>query len=412
MTQPDLRALAQQGNPQAIALWLNQTLQPRGVTAKVLTRASLLKILLIADRPLEQQAFVELVKQQIRELDLPHLQQIKVYCQLAGNDRPTWIAEFSPIPSESQSRALVPVSASVEEPRLPPKNLSFTVLFPYREVLRPERYQSAIVRLLLFLGLVPLMINLLAKQVSLAQTAWLTAIYYAIVWGLVFYHLIKPSRVSWGYAIGCVLFTVFISIPGLLLVQRIPPFSLLYGVTEQGLPGRLIGFVLGVGILEEACKAIPLLLPLLHARRLPEPPTIAFYGAMSGLGFAVAESGAYAVQYAIGLTRGQIDLGMYLATHSIRFGSLPLFHAVLTGIVGYFIGLSARYPSRRAALLLLGLTIAAVLHGLYNAVSGGLPGLGVVGFSILLFVAYLDRSSQIMQYLEQIEQARSQRHSL
>lgn len=420
MTQSDLRALAQQGNPQAIALWLNPTLQPHGVTAKVMIRADLLKVLLVADRPFDQEAFVELLQQQIRELKLPNIECIKVYCQRSEDDRfavssrenrPVSIAEFSLTPASSPSKALVPVSVRAEKSRLQRRRILWAMLFPYRDMLRPELYQSAIVRLLLFLGLLPLVVNLLAAQVSLAQTGWLTGIYYAIVWGWLLHRLIQPGQVAWGRAIGCALFTVFISIPLLLFVQRVPPFSLLYGVTGQGLPGRLIGFVLGVGVLEEICKAIPVLLVLLRSRRQNHPRSIAFYGAMSGLGFAVAESGAYTVQYAIGLTRGQIDLGMYLATHTIRFVSLPLFHAVLTAIVGYFIGLSVRYPRRRVMLLLIGITIAALLHGLYNAFSGGIIGLGVVAFSFLLLIAYLDRSSRIMQFLDETEQTRSTRSS-
>ncbi|WP_088891017.1 PrsW family intramembrane metalloprotease [Leptolyngbya ohadii] len=293
------------------------------------------------------------------------------------------------------------------------RKISLTALFPYQKIFRPELYRSAIVRLLLFLGLVPLAINLLAAQVPLSHVAWLTGIYCAIVWALLLYHLIQPTRVSWKRTIAGVLFTVFISIPVLLMVQRLPPFNLLYGAVGQGLSGRLVGFVLGVGVLEEICKAIPVLLMIavrpknLRPRnrrspdsspnlQLPDPRTAAFYGAMCGLGFAVAESGAYSVQYAIALMRGQLDLGLYLAANTIRFVSLPLFHAVLTGIVGYFIGLSLEYPgeySGRRLLLGVGLAIVAVLHGLYNAFSGGLSGLAIIGFSLALFIAYLDADS-------------------
>jgi RsiW-degrading membrane proteinase PrsW (M82 family) len=424
MTQPDLRTIAQQGNLNAIALWLNRTLHPRGVTVKVRIKAGVLKILLTAHRPLEQQAYVQLLQQQIRELDLPHLDRLKIYCQHSEQNRPTWVAEVFLASEQAESKALVPASLN-EEVELAPVEISrperaeasrprqkfpLAVLLPYRDVFRPGLYRSAIGRRLLFLALVPLLINLLTEQVSLAQTAWFTGIYYAIVWSLLLYHLIKPTQVSWIHAIGCVLFTVFISIPLLLLVQRVPPFNALYQATGQPLPSRLIGFVLGVGVLEEVCKAIPLFSLMRRDRKRNDLHTVAFYGAMSGLGFAVAESGAYSVQYAIGLTRGQIDLGMYLAANTIRFVSLPLFHAVLTGIVGFFIGLAIHSPGRRFALLIMGLAIAAVLHGLYNAVSGGFPGLCIIGFSIALFIAYLDRSPQMVQHLED-EQAHSQKNS-
>ena len=125
---------------------------------------------------------------------------------------------------------------------------------------------------------------------------------------------------------------------------------------------------------------------------------------MSGLGFAIAEGVAYSFRYASGLSRGQLDLGSYVAANTIRFVSLPLFHAILAGIVGYFIGLTIINPSRRSALCFVGVLIAAILHGLYNTFAGGLPGLVIVGFAILLFVAYLRRSQQIVTEMHRAEQ--------
>lgn len=426
--------------------------------------------------PLEPQEWVALLQPRIRELNLPNLQAIRVYYQTPEGDRPSWRVDLDPLtvmpiqpgtlsenplknpsgsPSGNSSRikrtAPTPTAAEPAEsivdldiacsPDLPDdlssslaagtalfpladredthslirRKISLTALFPYQKVLRPALYRSAIVRLLLFLALVPLTINLLAAQVLLSHVAWLTGIYYAIVWALLLYHLIQPTRVSWKRTIAGVLFTVFISIPVLLMVQRLPPFNLLYGAVGQGLAGRLVGFVLGVGVLEEICKAIPVLLMVVvrpknlskrsHSPNsspnpsLPDPRTAAFYGAMCGLGFAVAESGAYSVQYAIALMRGQLDLGLYLAANTIRFVSLPLFHAVLTGIVGYFIGLAlgypAAYPGRRFLLLGAGLAIVAVLHGLYNAFSGGFSGIAIIGFSIALLIAYLDSDTSL-----------------
>jgi hypothetical protein len=79
---------------------------------------------------------------------------------------------------------------------------------------------------------------------------------------------------------------------------------------------------------------------LISYKKLRDPLSTAFYGSMSGLGFAIAEGVAYSFRYASGLSRGQLDLGSYVAANTIRFVSLPLFHAILAGIVGYFIGLT------------------------------------------------------------------------
>jgi RsiW-degrading membrane proteinase PrsW (M82 family) len=158
-----------------------------------------------------------------------------------------------------------------------------------------------------------------------------------------------------------------------------------------------------VGVLEEICKALPVYLFLLRPRKLNEPLTGAFYGAMSGLGFAIAEGGSYSILYAFNLARGQSGFGSYILANTIRFVSLPLFHAILAGIVGYFLGLAAINRSRQLPIMFIGVALAAVLHGSYNTFSNGVLGLVIIGFTILLFVAYLRRSQQMVEEMQQAE---------
>ncbi|NJO42321.1 MAG: PrsW family intramembrane metalloprotease [Cyanobacteria bacterium CRU_2_1] len=427
MAQPDFLKLVQQGDPAAIALLLNQTLQPRGVMAKVVIKDDCLKVLLTAGRPLEQRAFVQLVQKQIGELSIQSITMVRVYSRQIGEQAPNWSQDFVPTPQsqklqslstqnahpesgaivKSQTGAIVKYTASESKDFWSTlRTFQFDSVFPYREVLSRELYRSNTVRLLLFLGLFPLMINFFAEQASVAQIAWLIGIYYASIWGVVLYNLIQPMQFSWGNTLKCVLFTTFIGIPTLLFFQRIPPFNTLYNALNGGLMAQLAGFVLGVGVLEELCKALPVYLLLLRRGRLSDPHTSAFYGAMSGLGFAIAEGGAYSLRYAFGLSRGEIGLGSYVAANTIRFVSLPLFHAILAGIVGYFIGLAAINPSRKGAILFIGVAIAALLHGFYNTFANSIGGLFIIGFSILLFVTYLRRSKQLVEEMRQAERDR------
>ena len=431
--QPDLRKLAQQGDPAAIARLLNADLQPQGVTAKLLLREQRLKILLSAERPLEQDAYVQVIRRQIDRLAVGTIATVKIYSQQTGTEFPDWTFELTPASyiapaaSEPVSTAAAAMAATVasnvaatvaaksttaivkvrtESQDFLAKLRTFQLdsIFPYRDVLSRGLYRSNTVRLLLFLGLFPLVINLIAERVSLEQTAWLLGIYYASIWGVVLYNLIKPVQFSWQLTLICVLFTTVIGIPMLLILQQVPPFRSLYHAIEGGLLFRLVGFVLGVGVLEELCKALPVYL-LVSYKKLHDPLSTAFYGAMSGLGFAIAEGVAYSFRYASGLSKGQLDLGSYVAANTIRFVSLPLFHAILAGIVGYFIGLTIINPSRRSALCFVGVLIAAILHGLYNTFAGGLPGLVIVAFAILLFVAYLRRSQQIVTEMHRAERS-------
>jgi protease PrsW len=432
MVQSDLVKLAQQGDLGAIAQVLNRHLQPRGITAKILLRDQCLKILLSSSRPLSQPAFVQFIQKQITSLRIPSVKLVRVYSQQIGEANPTWSQEFilpaieniqaevfqAEKPSQSVALVLVPkeknlgVTLAVSAKQHVKggsargweqlRQLQWAAFFPYREVFNPELYQSPNIRLLLFFVLFPLVVNLVSEKATLTQTTWLLGIYYASILGVVLHHLIQPPHFSWSNTLKCLLFTAFIGIPILLVFQRIPPFSELYEASKLGFVQRLLGSIFGVGLLEEACKALPVYL-MLRQQKLSDPHSAAFYGAMSGLGFAIAEGAAYSIRYAFGLTAGNLGFGSYVAANTIRFVSLPLFHAVLAGIVGYFIGLAAVNPSRKGIILTLGIAIAATLHGIYNTFAGGIPGPLIIGFSILLFFTYLRRNSQMVEEMEQAE---------
>jgi protease PrsW len=430
MVQADLVKLAQQGDLGAIAQVLNRHLKPRGITAKLLLRDQCLKILLSSSRPLSQPAFVQFIQKQVASLRIPSIKLVRVYSQQIGEATPTWSQEFIlpaiekphpelqgeklPLEKTNPSVALVLVPKARTFGAIaqfqPARGLwqqlrqfQWAAFLPYQDVFKPELYQSPNIRLLLFFVLFPLVVNLVSEKATLTQTTWLLGIYYASILGVVLHHLIQPPQFSWGDTLKCLLFTAFIGIPILLVFQRIPPFTELYEASKLGFVHRLLGSIFGVGLLEEVCKALPVYFLLLRQQKLINPHSAAFYGAMSGLGFAIAEGAAYSIRYAFGLTAGNLGFGSYVAANTIRFVSLPLFHAILAGIVGYFMGLAAINRSRQGIILALGIAIAATLHGIYNTFAGGIPGPLIIGFSILLFFTYLRRNPQMVEEMEQAE---------
>lgn len=323
-------------------------------------------------------------------------------------------------PSEGGNPQQNPEDATLEQRiaprgRLPgrppaPRPFRFEMIVPYDKALSPELYQHNTVKALLFFGLFPLVVAYLLAASAIApgleEAAWLLGIYYASIWGVVLHNLIKPPELSWGKIATCIFFTVLVGIPLLLIAQKLPPFSLFYGAVDRGrLIPSLLGFIAGVGLLEETCKALPVYLFLLRKGRLHDPLSGAFYGAMSGLGFAMSEGVLYSVRYAIGLLQRQSGFGDYLLANTIRFVSLPLFHAIWAGIAGYFLGLAAINPTRERTIICIGIAIAAVLHGLYNTFAGGLIGIGIMAFSILLFVTYLRESRQMVEEMQQAEES-------
>jgi protease PrsW len=287
------------------------------------------------------------------------------------------------------------------------RTFRFSAVVPYREALSRELYSDNTVRLLLFFGLFPLAVSLFVRRADLESATWILGVYYAFIWGLVLKDLIRPLQFSWGNTLKCVLFTTFLGIPLLLFVQQIPPFNLLYAaaINQMGLLPRLVGFIFGVGVLEEVCKALSVYIFLVRGRQI-DPLTSAFYGSMSGLGFAIAEAVSYSVRYALGLAAAGLtseSFSSYIILNTVRFVSLPLIHAIWAGIVGYFLGLASINPARQTSIIFIGVAVAAVLHGLYDSFAGSLLGLAVLAFSILLFVAYLRRSKQMISELQQAE---------
>ncbi len=289
--------------------------------------------------------------------------------------------------------------------------------FPLEEVFSPALYKRGAARFLLFFGLFPLAVSwcagLLGLGTGLRDTAWLLGIYYACIWGVVLYALIKPVSFSWGKTLTCIVFTIVFGIPLGLLLQLLPPFNLLYAGIGRGAVPTVVGFVLGVGVLEEFIKALPVYLFLTRPGKVRDPLSASFYGAMSGLGFAISEGVNYSMQYAIGLGQEMTysllrmdqeilgsSIGAFLLISTIRFVCLPLFHAIWAGIFGYFLGLGVLNRSQQTTIIAIGWAIVAVLHGLYNALSENFLSLLVMAFSILLFLTYLRSSQKRLQMNE------------
>jgi RsiW-degrading membrane proteinase PrsW (M82 family) len=85
------------------------------------------------------------------------------------------------------------------------------------------------------------------------------------------------------------LFTMVVGISLVLVLQQLPFISSLYSATTSAsIAGKLFGFVLGVGIVEEATKALPIWWLYLHKRNPDSLNTIVFLGCVSGFAFGIA----------------------------------------------------------------------------------------------------------------------------
>lgn len=400
MIDPGVLQLAKKGEPKAIASLMNRSLQPKGITVEAIHQDGCLEIWLKSERVLAQQALVTFIRKGMISLEVESLTKIKVYAVQMEENNPDWTEEIHLVEPKSITQATKP--ALYQRQFLSTLGtFSFASVFPYQDALSPGVYKSNNVKILLFFALFPLAVSPIVKTGSLGLTAWLLGIYYCSIWAVFLYNVLKPSYFSWSDTLKCSLFTMFIGIPLLLIFQTVPLFKILYTATEQpDIVPQILGFVLGVGVLEESCKALPIYLFLVYPGKLKDPLTAAFYGAMSGLGFAISEGVNYSYLYAHALTTGESDLSFYLLSNTIRLVTLPLNHAIWAGITGYFLGLAAINQSRQGSIIFIGIAICSVLHGCYDTFATNILCLGIVAFSILLFVAYLRRSKQMVDEMQ------------
>ena len=233
---------------------------------------------------------------------------------------------------------------------------------------------------------------------------------------------------------------MMVGIPVLFIWQELPIIRHIYsGTGNDAFLVRMFAFILGVGICEEVCKALPLIFFGRSKPALLTPHNAIYLGIMSGLGFALAE----VVQYSISYWQNSAQVSAMLVTecldqsrnlygsinaqsfadklHSampflveyygktiiaqiVRFMSLPLLHAAWAGVVGYFIGLSLLKKKAQWVFIAVGVGLMAILHGLYDVFSNNLIGFGLALFSILILMSYLFEEETITAKVSLAEQ--------
>lgn len=157
---------------------------------------------------------------------------------------------------------------------------------------------------------------------------------------------------------------------------------------QNGFILSFLGFTVGVGLLEELCKLLPV------AWHYRQGGTLGWRGAclwglVSGAGFAVAEGIIYASRYYNGASTADIYI--------VRFVSCVAMHAAWAGAAAILTSRRRDYikgpMSLRDWLRALApvLAVPMVLHGLYDTflkmdMSGWALGTGVVSFGFLVWL--------------------------
>ncbi len=94
MPESNLLKLAKQGDAKALAIMLNRSLQPKGITAKVGRKDDYLKILLESAQIPDQEVSVSFIRNGLIKLEVESIKKVKVYGCQTGEDSPAWSQKF------------------------------------------------------------------------------------------------------------------------------------------------------------------------------------------------------------------------------------------------------------------------------------------------------------------------------
>jgi RsiW-degrading membrane proteinase PrsW (M82 family) len=227
-------------------------------------------------------------------------------------------------------------------------------------------------------------------------------LFFAAIWGVIFKNFILAETSSWKLPLGTLFFTGTVGIPVYLFIFNIIPNFYASLPTSENFLLRFLGSILTTGISEELLKIIPVVGYIAWKKSEAVPLTIITLGVFSGLGFAAFENIHYAgraIYKAIGLTSEfgyqGLEAGVTEAMVNVMLRSMSLVfaHATFSGIFAYFIAIGVVTEKRRLALGLVGLTLSATAHGLYNflwSVQDLLPSV-ITALSFILFYSYLTK---------------------
>lgn len=92
MVNPDWINRAKQGDTEAIAYLIQQSLQVDGLEARVQQRGSELQILLASAIPLGKEQIIPRIRQGMTQLAVAQVKQVKLYCKRTDSQFPDWSA--------------------------------------------------------------------------------------------------------------------------------------------------------------------------------------------------------------------------------------------------------------------------------------------------------------------------------
>lgn len=265
------------------------------------------------------------------------------------------------------------------------------ILVPVRSWLNDPGWKQGSRLLVIAYGLLPsLFVVLFSTTTNVNVPGWAYSLAIAPLWTVAFWLLIRPGRIT--RLIAWLAVAIIAAVLILLPILTLPWENAL----DQTLsPRNVLPWIYGVGFAEEVTKALPILIAALLLRWVwkitLDVRVWMFLGTIAGLAFGVRESVLYTSSY---LMQGNHKAGLaipLILSFAQRVFVDGFQHAVWAGISAFFIGMGVNYRRRRIPLIVFGITLPAVLHGL-NDWSTQLAShwLWIVmeAVSLLLFIGY------------------------
>ncbi len=265
------------------------------------------------------------------------------------------------------------------------------ILVPIRSWLKDPGWKQGSRLLVIAYGLLPsLFVVLVSATTDKSAPGWAYSLAIAPLWAVAFWLLIRPGQIT--KLIGWLAVGIVAAVMVLLPTVTLPWEDALDKTASLH---NLLPWIYGVGLAEEVTKALPILVAALLLRWVWKMTLDVriwmFLGTIAGLAFGVRESVFYTSSY---LTQGSHKAGLaipLILSFAQRVFVDGFQHAVWAGIAAFFIGIGVNYHRRRIPLILFGILLPAVLHGL-NDWSTELAShwLWIVmeAISLLLFIGY------------------------
>jgi RsiW-degrading membrane proteinase PrsW (M82 family) len=228
--------------------------------------------------------------------------------------------------------------------------------------------------LLVFVGIVYALnstFNAFLNGRNLLAAGVIIALVPAFIWLAFFYLQDRLEPEPKQFVLGMfVLGAVLAAAVGIPLVENVFHIShWLYADTMT----TLVGGILVVGFTQEFIKYAAVRYTMYHSDEFDEVTDGIVYATAAGLGYATMLN----IQFVV--SNGGVDLGAGV----IRMAVVALAQASFAGITGYFLG-RAKFESEPIWWMPLGITLAAVMNGLFNWMRGRVvqSGVSLTGASV------------------------------